>query len=126
MQAIQTKGKVNILSRVDFIRLATTDMAQAVIFLTYDTTDERTTKSRNALLDYLSDIGMNIEAQAIEAHKSIILFEFASDAVRAWQQINDHSHAVAAHVFWHGLQDDAVHEAILAAKPKMVSPLIHP
>ena len=118
-------GEVNIMSRVDFIRMASTEMAQAVIFLTYDTTDERTTHSRGKLLHYLSDIGMTTEAQAVEAHKSILMYELASDAVRAWQQINDHSHAVAAHVFWHGLQDDAVHSAMLKARPKEISPLAH-
>jgi hypothetical protein len=118
-------GAVNIMSRVDFIRMASTEMAQAVIFLTYDTSDERTSNSRSKLLHYLSDIGMTTEAQAIEAHKSILMYELASDAVRAWQQINDHSHVVAAHVFWHGLQDDAVHSAMLKARPKESSPLAH-
>lgn len=118
-------GAVSIMSRVDFIRMASTEMAQAVIFLTYDTTDERTTNSRGKLLHYLSDVGMTTEAQAIEAHKSVLMYELASDAVRAWQQINDHSHAVAAHVFWHGLQDDAVHNAMLKARPKEISPLVH-
>jgi hypothetical protein len=125
MEANSPKGAVQIMSRVDFIRLASTDLPQAVLFLTYDTTDERTTKSRNALLDYLSDTGMATEALAIEAHKSIVMYELASDAVRAWQQINDHSHAVAAHVFWHGFQDDAVHNALMLARPKEISPLIH-
>ena len=125
MKTKNLKGVVNVMSRVDFIRLASTDLPQAVLFLTYDTTDERTTRSRSALLDYLSDTGMRTEAQAIEAHKSIMMYELASDAVRAWQQINDHSHAVAAHVFWHGLQDDAVHNALMQARPKEVSPLIH-
>ncbi|AZN37465.1 hypothetical protein [Iodobacter ciconiae] len=118
-------GKVSILSRVDFIRTVSAQLSDAVLFLTYDTTDERTTKSRGALIDYLSDVGMIIVAQALEEHHSIVMFEMASDAVRAWQQINDHSHAVAAHVFWHGLQDDAVHLAVVAAKPREVSPLAH-
>lgn len=119
------RGKVSILSRVDFIRVASAQLSDAVLFLTYDTTDERTTKSRGALIDYLSDAGMITVAQALEEHHSIVMFELVSDAVRAWQQINDHSHAVAAHVFWHGLQDDAVHSAVIAAKPREVSPLAH-
>lgn len=118
-------GAVNIMSRLDFIRMASTEMAQTVIFLTYDTTDERTSHSRSKLLHYLSEIGLSTEAQAIEAHKSILMYELASDAVRAWQQINDHTHVVAAHVFWHGLQDDAVHNAMLQARPKEISPLAH-
>jgi hypothetical protein len=125
MKVESAHGKVSILSRVDFIRIASAQLSDAVLFLTYDTTDERTTKSRGALIDYLSDAGMITVTQALEEHHSIVMFELASDAVRAWQQINDHSHAVAAHVFWHGLQDDAVHLAVLAAKPKEVSPLAH-
>ncbi|WP_293931482.1 hypothetical protein [Iodobacter sp.] len=119
------RGNVSIMSRVDFIRMASSTMSDAVLFLTYDTTDERTTKSRSALIDYLSDAGMITVAQAVEVHHSIVMFELASDAVRAWQQINDHSHAVAAHVFWKGLQDDAVHSAVIKARPKEVSPLAH-
>ena len=40
-------------------------------------------------------------------------------------RMDDHSHAVAAHVFWHGFQDDAVHNALMLARPKEVSPLVH-
>ncbi|MFC7419041.1 hypothetical protein ACFQNF_04035 [Iodobacter arcticus] len=125
MKTESPRGRVNILSRVDFIRMASAQLGDAVLFLTYDTTDERTTRSRGALIDYLNDAGMMTVAQALEVHHSIVMFELASDAVRAWQQINDHSHAVGAHVFWHGLQDDAVHSAVLAARPREVSPLVH-
>ena len=61
-------GAVNIMSRVDFIRMASTEMAQAVVFLTYDTTDERTSHSRSKLLHYVTEIGITTEAQAIECY----------------------------------------------------------
>ncbi|MGL4603736.1 MAG: hypothetical protein ACRCU9_06280 [Iodobacter sp.] len=119
------RGKARILSRVDFVRMASAQLTEAVLFLTYDTTDERTTKSRSTLVDYLSDIGLMTVAQALEEHHSIVMFELPGEALQAWQQVNDHSRAVAAHVFWHGLQDDAVHAALMEAKPREVSPLAH-
>jgi hypothetical protein len=125
MASIRPKGRVTISSRVDFLRLASQQLSDAVVSLTYDSTDERTMTARSALIDYLTDTGLVTVAQAIEAHKSIILFELADEAVRAWQQITDHSHAVGAHVFWHGLQDDDVHHALLRARPREVSPLAH-
>jgi hypothetical protein len=125
MASHQPKGRISISSRVDFLRLASQNLSDAVVFLTYDATDERTTTARASLIDYLADAGLVVVAEAIEAHKSVLLFELADEAVRAWQQINDHSHAVAAHVFWHGLQDDEVHHALLKARPREVSPLAH-
>ncbi|MBE9608377.1 hypothetical protein [Chitinilyticum piscinae] len=120
-----TRGQVSILSRVDFLRMASRELPQAFLFLMYDHADERTTKGRSQLIDYLSDIGMVTESQAIEAHKSIIMYERPADAVRAWQQINDHSGALAAHVFWHGMQDEALHHDLQQSRPKEVSPLVH-
>ncbi|WP_410499579.1 hypothetical protein [Chitinibacter sp. S2-10] len=121
----KTKGRITVSSRIDFVRHASEQLDDAVLVFIYDATDERTTKSRSSLVDYLNDIGMMTVAQAIEAHKSIIMFENADDAVRAWQQVCDHSHALGAHVFWRGLQDDAVHHALMKARPKETSPLVH-
>ena len=125
VHSVQSAGRITIFSRVDFLRLASANLTDAVLFLLYEATDERTTVARNALIDYLNDTGQGVVAQAIEAHKSIVMFESAATALHIWQQICDHSHAVGAHVFWRGLQDDAVHAALLQAKPKEVSPLIH-
>jgi hypothetical protein len=121
----KTKGRITVSSRIDFVRLASEQMSDAILVLIYDTTDERTTKSRTTLVNYLNDIGMMTLSQAIEAHKSIVMFESPDDAIQAWQQVSDHSHALGAHLFWHGLQDDAVHHAILQARPKEISPLAH-
>ncbi|QLG89069.1 hypothetical protein HQ393_12920 [Chitinibacter bivalviorum] len=120
-----SKGRITVSSRIDFVRLASEKLDDAILVLIYDTTDERTTKSRTTLITYLLDIGMTTVAQAIEAHKSVVMFENPDEAIRVWQQISDHSHALGAHIFWHGLQDDAVHHAQLAARPKEVSPLAH-
>ncbi|WP_157315040.1 hypothetical protein ABHF33_07020 [Chitinibacter sp. FCG-7] len=121
----KTKGRITVSSRIDFVRLASEQMSDAILVLIYDHADERTTKSRTSLVNYLNDIGMMTLAQAIEAHKSIVMFENPDDAIRAWQQVSDHSHALGAHLFWQGLQDDAVHHASVQARPKETSPLAH-
>ncbi|WP_028456268.1 hypothetical protein [Chitinilyticum litopenaei] len=119
------RGQATILSRVDFLRMASNELPQAFLFLMYDQTDARTSKSRSQLTDYLSDAGLVTESQAIEAHKSIIMYERPADALRAWQQINDHSGALAAHVFWHGMQDEHLHHFLQQSRPREISPLVH-
>ncbi|WP_028450428.1 MULTISPECIES: hypothetical protein [Chitinibacter] len=121
----QPHGRITISSRIDFVRLASEQISDTILVLLYDVTDERTSKGRSTLVTYLKDIGMNTVAEAIEAHKSIVMFELAAEAVNVWQQINDHTNAIGAHIFWRGLQDDAVHHALLQARPKEISPLVH-
>ncbi|WP_028452981.1 hypothetical protein [Chitinilyticum aquatile] len=122
--ASSQRGQVSILSRVDFLRMASRELPQAFLFLVYDQSDERTTKARSMLIDYLSDAGMVTESQAIEMHKSILMYEKPADAVRAWQQISDHSSALGVHVFWRGMQDEALHHDLQQSRPKESSPLI--
>lgn len=78
--------------------------------------EDRNEKSRSAVAHSLRDSGFFDAALAIDNGVTFITLESPAEAVRLREAIESHSAALSAHLFWKGLENEQVSEAVLTAR----------